>query len=249
MYAAPPGGGCPATAPGCPGYHAPAGASHPASVYANLPHVNFGNLSAVSHLGNLNDTVPCGNGHSCYASPYAKPTWAGWTSAINWASSATTVLALATSWIPVVDVVTGGIAGVTDALAGITNAVNTVRDFRNPNVTRLQTGETFLTAALSFLGAGAAAKALKAGWALGDAADAASTPSAAKAAGQQVGTAEQIYRPYFNAVDRAGSAAALSTTFISLEAVNSAGQMTQRYWGGQIGMILFRAQFERGDGQ
>jgi hypothetical protein len=67
-------------------------------------------------------------------------------------------------------------------------------------------------------------KTLKAGRALNEAADAAGAASAAKAAGQQVGTAEQIWRPHFNAVAGAGSAVRLSTTFSSLGALDSAGR-------------------------
>jgi hypothetical protein len=119
MYAAPPGGGvCPSNTPGCPGYHAPV------SVYANLPDVNWGNLSGVSHLSGLSDTVPCGDGHTCYASPYGKLTWASWTKGINIAAAAATALALVTAEIPVVDVATGGLAVAADTLAGLTGFVN-----------------------------------------------------------------------------------------------------------------------------
>lgn len=82
--------------------------------------------------------------------------WSGWTKFISWASPLATAVALATIWIPGVDVVTSGIATVTDIASAATNGVNAYRAIRSGN--RLGGVGDAGSAALSLAGLGMLAR-------------------------------------------------------------------------------------------
>jgi RHS repeat-associated protein len=156
-----------------------------ARAFAGFNSVSFSEAAAAARAVagiNMNqlsftDIVPCGGaGGACYGDPYSRITWSGWTHAIGWASAAATGLALATCWIPGVDVVTGGLAVGADTLAGLTSVVNTgiaVSEHRY-----LAAGGYAVSAGLSFAGAGLGTKAVAAS------VEEASALSGARGAGQ-----------------------------------------------------------------
>jgi RHS repeat-associated protein len=123
-------GGCTTGCPTSPGGCANGCTTSPVST--TPPVADFSNLKLALRLPDLSNLSYVHG--TCYDSPdprcsrhspFGEMTWEGWTEDIGWASSSATGLALATAWIPGVDVATGALAVATDALAAGTNIINT----------------------------------------------------------------------------------------------------------------------------